>query len=157
MTRSRLSSAAAVTAAALVAAHPVLGNVFEPHGSARLVRSGSGPLFDLRALAIGGGATRSVAIRNAGRWPVLMRFSASTLGSASLATRLRIRVSIGRKTVYSGPLATLRSRALGRLSAGARRTYVFRVSLPTAGSPALDNPLQGTRVTARFTWSAVGG
>src|SRR2546421_1310755 len=97
MTRSRLSSAAAVTAAALVAAHPVLGNVFEPHGSARLVRSGSGPLFDLRALAIGGGATRSVAVRNTGRRPGLVRFTVSPLGSAGLSTRLRGRGSIGRK------------------------------------------------------------
>jgi spore coat-associated protein N len=77
-------------------------------------------------------------------------------GGGLLSSRLQLLVedSTAGTPVYSGPLADLGSRALGRFGPGASRTYRFTVSFPDGGSPAADNALQNAALSVRYDWSA---
>jgi spore coat-associated protein N len=79
-------------------------------------------------------------------------------GGGLLSSRLQLLVedvTAGAGTpVYSGPLADLGSRALGRFESGTSRTYRFTVSFPDGGSPAADNALQNAALNVRYDWSA---
>jgi hypothetical protein len=61
-------------------------------------------------------------------------------------------------TVYTGPLAGLGTRALGRIEPGEARTYRFTATLPDGGVPpsALggDNAYQGGSVRTTYVWTA---
>jgi hypothetical protein len=57
--------------------------------------------------------------------------------------------------IYDGALDDVESVDLGTFAAdGGSHTFYFHVSLPTTGSDAGDNALQGKSATASFTWSA---
>ena len=57
--------------------------------------------------------------------------------------------------VYDGGLDELGSVDLGAFAAdGGAHTFYFHVSLPSTGSDAGDNLLQGKSASASFTWSA---
>jgi spore coat-associated protein N len=77
-------------------------------------------------------------------------------GGGLLSSRLQLLVEdlTAGTPVYSGPLADLGSRALGRFGPGASRTYRFTVSFPEGGSPAADNALQNAALSVRYDWSA---
>jgi hypothetical protein len=66
-------------------------------------------------------------------------------GSKLLADRLQLEVVAGAKTVYAGPLAGFRGARLD----GARKV-ALRLSLPSTGSDAGDNALQGLAASAVF-------
>ncbi|HSD79406.1 MAG TPA: hypothetical protein VLB47_02055, partial [Solirubrobacteraceae bacterium] len=57
---------------------------------------------------------------------------------------------------YAGPLAALGRVGVGRIAPGERRVFRFAVTFPGGRPPSADNPLQGARTTAVFTWSATG-
>jgi hypothetical protein len=81
-------------------------------------------------------------------------------GQLSQALQLSIRDVASGQIVYSGPLAALDSRALGYLSAGEQRSYVFTVQLPDGGVPPSpvggDNAFAGATVNARYVWDLTG-
>ncbi|MGH3044045.1 MAG: hypothetical protein ACRDM2_04900, partial [Gaiellaceae bacterium] len=57
--------------------------------------------------------------------------------------------------IYDGALDDVDSVALGTFASdGGSHTFYFHVSLPTTGSDAGDNALQGKSAGASFTWSA---
>jgi hypothetical protein len=97
--------------------------------------------LSLGAAAIGSVRTGSVALP-AGSF----RLRGTVGGSALLARRLALEVVAGGKMVYSGSLSGFRE---VRIEGGQR--LVLRVGLPSTGSDAGDNPLQGLAAYASFS------
>lgn len=141
----------AVVLGSLVAVHPVLGGVGESDGRPAVGRSGTGPLLDLSALAVGDAATSSMTVANTGTGAGVFLLGGSTTGSRTLARHLRLVVSSGDRPLYRGSLAGLDSVRLGVLAPGEARTYSLRVEL-ASGS----DRLQGLQAAADFSISAVG-
>ncbi|HMC69422.1 MAG TPA: hypothetical protein VKJ07_09730, partial [Mycobacteriales bacterium] len=81
----------------------------------------------------------------------------SSSGSAPLAAQLHLTLYKdvdGGTAIYDGSLGSL-SASLGTFAAsGGAHTFYFHVSLPTTGSDAGDNVLQGLSASEDFTWSA---
>jgi spore coat-associated protein N len=130
-------------------------------GSLSMSRSGSGAIFSIGAAKIGDDTTGSVTITNTGTLAGAYTLSGSTTGSSALASQLHLTVykdtdnSAGAK-IYDSALSGFSSLDLGTFAAsGGAHTYYFHVSLPSTGSDAGDNVLQGLSTTTSFTWSAV--
>lgn len=133
-------------------------------GTLSMSRSGSGAILSASALKIGQESTGSVTITNTGSLAGAYTLSGSTSGSSTLAGALQLVVykdtdNDSLSQIYSGSLAGFSSVALGTFAAsgssGDAHTFYFHVSLPTTGTDAGDNALQGTSASASFTWSAV--
>lgn len=133
-------------------------------GSISMSRSGSGALLSASALKIGETASGSITITNTGSLAAVYSLSGSTSGSAALGAALKLVVykdndGVAADKLYDGALSALTSTALGTFaaggSAGDAHTYYFHVSLPSTGTDAGDNALQGATATSSFTWSAV--
>ena len=127
-------------------------------GSLTMSRSGSGAIFNLSGMKIGDSATGSVTITNTGTLAGDYTLSASSTG-ATLAGALNLKIykdtDNSGSPVYDGALSGLSSASLGTFAAnGDSHTFYFHVSLPTTGSNASDNLLQGASATASFTWNA---
>ena len=141
----------------------VEGNAFAT-GTVSMSRSGSGAILSVPAMTIGQDATGSVTITNTGSLAAVYSLSGSTSGSPVLADQLRLVLykdvdgDAGAK-LYDGSLSAFSSAVLGTFAAGGAagdtHTFYFHVSLPTTGSAASDNALQGLSASASFTWSAV--
>ena len=126
-------------------------------GSLTMSRSGSGALFSSAAMKIGDTATGSVTITNTGTLAGAYTLTGSSSGSAPLAAQLHLTLYKdvdGGTAIYDGSLGSF-SASLGTFAAsGGAHTYFFHVSLPTTGSDAGDNVLQGLSASEDFTWSA---
>jgi spore coat-associated protein N len=127
-------------------------------GSLTMTRSGSGAIFSASAMKIGDTATGSVTITNTGNLAGVYTLDGSSSGSAALASQLHLTVykdTDGSGTpVYDGSMGTF-SGSLGTFAAsGDAHTFYFHVSLPSTGSNAGDNLLQGLSASETFTWSA---
>lgn len=132
-------------------------------------RSGM-PVFSAANLGPGDSTTGSVRITNTGTLGAGFTLSAYDVADVPgpngglLSNRLRLAVlDVTRSvpaTVYSGPLAAMPARPLGRFAPSEARTYRFTASFPDGGSPASaaggDNAYTGSSVSASFRWSAVG-
>lgn len=130
-------------------------------GSLQMSRTGSGAIFDLGPAKIGEEATGSVTITNTGTLAGQYTLAGTTTGSAVLASQLRLVIykntdgAAGSK-LYDGTLGAFSSADLGTFAAsGGANTYYFHVTLPTTGTDAGDNALQGLATATSFTWSAV--
>jgi hypothetical protein len=128
-------------------------------GTLTMARSGSGAIFNASAMKIGQEATGSVTIQNTGTLAGVYTLDGSTSGDAGLISKLHLTVykdTDGSGTpVYDGGFGGVSSVALGTFTAsGGQHTYYFHVSLPTTGSDASDNLLQGLAASESFTWSA---
>ncbi|TMJ96879.1 MAG: hypothetical protein E6G67_04025 [Actinobacteria bacterium] len=128
-------------------------------GTLTMSRSGSGAIFSASAQKIGQESTGSVTITNTGSLAGVYTLSGSAGGSLASALRLVIYKdndgSAG-SAVYDGPLAGFSSASLGTFAAsGDSHVFYFHVSLPTTGTDAGDNALQGQSASASFSWSAV--
>ena len=127
-------------------------------GSLTMARSGSGAIFSAAALKIGDTATGSVTINNTGTLAGAYTLAGSTSGSSALASQLNLKVykdADGGTALYDGSLSGFSSASLGTFAAnGDSHTFYFHVSLPSTGSDAGDNALQGLSATTTFTWSA---
>jgi spore coat-associated protein N len=127
-------------------------------GSLTMSRSGSGAIFSSAAMKIGDTATGSVTITNTGTLAGSYTMTGASSGSAALATQLHLTIYKdvdGGTVVYDGSLGSF-SASLGTFAAGGgAHTFYFHVSLPTTGSDAGDNALQGLSASEDFTWSAV--
>jgi spore coat-associated protein N len=127
-------------------------------GSLTMTRSGSGAIFSSAAMKIGDTATGSVTITNTGTLAGSYTLTGSSSGSAALASQLHLTLYKdvdGGTAIYDGSLGSL-SAPLGTFAAsGGAHTFYFHVSLPSTGSDAGDNALQGLSADESFTWSAV--
>jgi len=121
-------------------------------------RSGSGAVFSAASMAIGDDAAGSVTITNSGS--LAGAYSLAGSASGDLAPKLELEIykdndgQAGSK-IYDGALNGLSSVDLGTFAAdGGSHTFYFHVALPTTGTDAGDNALQGKSASASFTWSA---
>lgn len=168
MTLRRILPSLAVAGAFLaLAVQPVLGAI-EAKGSAlrssaiaegtlAMTNSNSGAILSAAGLVPGATATGKVTIANTGTLAGIYRLSATTTGSALLASHLRLTIykdieaGTGTK-LYEGSLAGFRSAELGTFTvSGESHSFSFRLSLPSSGA---DNALQGLNAVTGFTWSA---
>jgi spore coat-associated protein N len=126
-------------------------------GSLTMSRSGSGAIFSASAMKIGDTATGSVSITNTGTLAGAYTLTGASSGSAALAAQLHLTLYKdvdGGTAIYDGSLGSF-SASLGTFAAsGGAHTFYFHVSLPTTGSDAGDNVLQGLSASEDFTWSA---
>jgi spore coat-associated protein N len=126
-------------------------------GTLEMTRSGSGAIFSSAAMKIGDEATGSVTITNTGTLAGAYTLSGTGSGNAALVSQLHLKLykdADGGTAIYDGPLGTF-STSLGTFAAdGGEHTFYFHVSLPTTGSDAGDNALQGLSAEETFTWSA---
>jgi hypothetical protein len=126
-------------------------------GTLTISRSGTGVVFNSDKQKIGQEATGSVAITNTGTLDGAFTLAGSATGG--LASNLKLVIykdndgQAGSK-VYDGTLAGFASADLGTIAGGGSNTYYFHVSLPSTGTNAGDNALQGLSASASFTWSA---
>ena len=127
-------------------------------GTLTMSRSGSGAIFDAGGMKIGEDATGSVTITNTGS--IAGDYSLAGSASGALAGSLKLVIykdndGVAGSKIYDGTLAGLGSVSLGQFAAnGDAHSFHFHVSLPTTGSDAGDNALQGQSASASFTWSA---
>ena len=130
-------------------------------GSLQMSRSGSGAIFSVGAAKIGESTTGSVTITNTGSLAGIYTLSGSTTGSAVLAGQRKLEGykdtdNSAAAKIYDGALSGFTSVDLGTFAAsGDAHTFYFHVSLPSTGTDAGDNALQGLTTTTSFTWSAV--
>jgi spore coat-associated protein N len=126
-------------------------------GSLTMSRSGTGAIFSASAMKIGDTATGSVTITNTGTLAGVYTLTGSGSGSAALMAQLHLTLYKdvdGGTAIYDGPLGSF-SAGLGTFAAtNGAHTFYFHVSLPTTGSDAGDNVLQGLSASEDFTWSA---
>ncbi|MFL5917531.1 MAG: TasA family protein [Gaiellaceae bacterium] len=126
-------------------------------GTLTMSRSGTGAIFSSASMKIGDTATGSVTITNTGTLMGAYTLTGTGSGNAALANQLHLTLYKdvdGGTAIYDGSLGSL-SAALGTFAAsGGSHTYYFHVSLPSTGSDAGDNALQGLSASEDFTWSA---
>jgi spore coat-associated protein N len=129
-------------------------------GSLTMSRSGSGAVFSASPAKIGDEATGSVTITNTGNLAGVYTLSGSMSGSSALGDQLNMKIyndndgQAGSK-IYDGALSAFSTAGLGTFTAsGGAHTYYFHVSLPTTGTDAGDNALQGLSSSETLTWSA---
>lgn len=130
-------------------------------GSLTMTRSGSGVIFDLAEAKIGQEATGSVTINNTGTLPGAYTLEGSSSGALAPSLNLKIYKDTDNQAsskIYDGTLAAIATAfplSLGTFAAtSGTHTYYFHVTIPTTGSDAGDNALQGKAASASFTWKA---
>ena len=122
--------------------------------------SSSSAIFSASAMKIGDTATGSITISNVGSLAGAYTLSGSSSGSSTLANQLTLKIYADADNsgspIYNGSLGGFSSASLGTFAATTgTHTYYFHVTLPSTGSDATDNPLQGLSASETFTWSAV--
>src|SRR4051794_18627467 len=127
-------------------------------GQLTMTRSGTGAVLNADTMKIGDTTTGSITITNTGNLAGSYTLQGSSSGSAALAGQLHLVVykdTDGSGTpIYDGALGSF-SAGLGTFAAsGGAHTFYFHASLPTTGSDAGDNLLQGLSASETFTWSA---
>lgn len=127
-------------------------------GSLSMTRSGTGAIFNASAMKIGDSLTGSVTITNTGTLAGLYTLSGTTSGDAALGSQLNLKVYKdvdGVSPIYDGSLSGFSSVSLGTFAAsGGSHVFYFHVTLPTTGTDAGDNLLQGLSSSTTFNWSA---
>jgi hypothetical protein len=127
-------------------------------GTLEMDRSGSGAIFSAAGMAIGDEASGSVTITNSGSLAGEYVLSGSAGGDLAPALDLVVYKDDDGDAdakIYEGGLDGLGSVDLGTFASdGGAHTFYFHVSLPSTGSDAGDNALQGKSASASFTWSA---
>lgn len=128
-------------------------------GTLTMSRSGSGAIFSAPAVKIGEEATGAVTITNSGSLAGSYTLAGSAAGSLASSLKLVIykdNDGVAGAKIFDGTLGGFSSVGLGTFAAsGDAHAFYFHVSLPTTGTDAGDNALQGQSATASFTWSAV--
>lgn len=127
-------------------------------GTLEMSRSGSGAIFSAANMVVDEEVTGSVTITNTGS--LAGDYTLAGSASGDLAPSLQLVVykdsdgDAGAK-IYDGSLDDLDTVSLGTFAAdGGAHTFHFRVILPSTGTDAGDNALQGKSAGASFTWSA---
>jgi spore coat-associated protein N len=130
-------------------------------GSLTMTRSGTGAIFSSAAMKIGDTATGQVTITNTGTLAGTYTLTGSLSGGSSAALASQLHLTLYKDVdntgtvVYDGSLGSF-SASLGTFAASTgAHTFYFHVSLPSTGTDAGDNLLQGLSADESFTWSAV--
>jgi hypothetical protein len=127
-------------------------------GALTMARTGSGVLFDLSNAKIGQEATGSVTINNTGTLAGAYTLSGTPSGALASSLKLKIYKNADNtgSPIYDGTLAGFTSSLdLGTFAASTgTATFYFHVTLPTTGTDAGDNALQGKSAAVSFTWNA---
>jgi hypothetical protein len=127
-------------------------------GSLSMTRSGSGAILNASAMKIGDSVTGSVTITNTGTLAGLYTLSGTTSGDAAIGSQLNLKVYKdvdGVSPIYDGSLGGFSSVSLGTFAASTgSHVFYFHVTLPTTGTDAGDNLLQGLSSSTTFNWSA---
>jgi hypothetical protein len=128
-------------------------------GELTMARSGSGVVFDLSNAKIGQEATGAVTISNTGTLDGAFTLEGTVAGALAPSLELKIYKNTDNAAgslLYDGTLAGFSSAVdLGTLAAkSGTATFYFHVTLPTTGSDAGDNALQGKSANVSFTWKA---
>ena len=116
-------------------------------------------VFTATDLGPGDSARGTMEISNEGSEPVVVTLAQHSpldtpgTGGGVLSQRLRLIVEdlSSASTVYAGPFAAMPARALGRLAAGASRSYEFIATLPES---ATENALRDSSTSVAFSWTA---
>ena len=127
-------------------------------GTLSIGRSRSGAIFNVSAQKIGQEATGSLTITNTGTIDGIFEGTASSSGTLAASISLviyRDNDNVAGSKLYDGTLDAFTSAALGQIDAGDSTTFYFHVSLPTTGTDAGDNLLQGSSASTSFSWTAV--
>ena len=127
-------------------------------GTLSIGRSGSGAIFNVSAQKIGQEATGSLTITNTGTIDGVFTGTAASTGTLAPSIKLviyRDNDNVAGSKLYDGTLAAFSSADLGTIVPAASTTFYFHVSLPTTGTDAGDNLLQGSSASTTFTWTAV--
>jgi hypothetical protein len=128
-------------------------------GTLTMSPSSTSAIFSSAAMKIGDTATGSITITNNGTLAGAYTLQGSlSSGSAALASQLHLTIykdtDNSGAPVYNGSLGGF-SASLGTFAAtNGAHTFYFHVSLPTTGSDAGDNLLQGLSADETFTWTA---
>ena len=126
-------------------------------GSLTMSASSDAAIYAVSAMRIGDATDGSIT--NSGSLAGVYTLAGSVSGSAPLANQLQLKIykdtDNSGTPVYSGALSAFSSAALGTFAAnGDAHSFFFHLSLPTTGTSAGDNVLQGLSASAAFTWSA---
>jgi Camelysin metallo-endopeptidase len=128
-------------------------------GALTMSRTGTGVVFDLSNAKIGQEATGSVTINNTGTLQGAYTLQGTPSGALASALQLKIYKNtdnVAGSLLYSGTLAGFTSALdLGTFAATTgTATFYFHVTLPSTGTDAGDNALQGKSAAVSFTWNA---
>lgn len=161
-----LVTVAAVSAAAIGGTYAsftatpttIASNAFTT-GTLAMSRTGSGAIFSAANMKIGDTATGSVTINNTGSLAAAYTLDGTITGDSTLAGDLKLKIYADADNtgtpIFDGSLDGVSALALGTFAAtSGTHTYYFHISLPTTGSSAGDNALQGKTATASFAWNA---
>ena len=129
-------------------------------GELTMARSGTGVVFDVANAKIGEDAAGSVTIANTGT--LAGAYTLATTATGALASSVRLKVykdtdNDAASLLFDGTLAAAATAALdlGTFAAETgEHTFYFHVVLPSTGTEAGDNALQGKSAAATFTWKA---
>jgi hypothetical protein len=127
-------------------------------GTLSIARGGSGAIFNASNQKIGQESVGSVTISNTGSLDGAFTLAGSSSGTLAPSLKLVVYKNTDNNAgtkLYDGTLSGFSSADLGTIAGGASSTYYFHVNLPTTGSDATDNALQGKSASETFTWSAV--
>lgn len=127
-------------------------------GTLEMSRSGSGAILSASNMVVDDEVTGSVTITNTGSLAGDYTLSGSASGDLAPSLQLVVYKDVdgdqGAK-IYDGALDGLGSVPLGTFAAsGGAHAFYFHVVLPSTGSDAGDNLLQGKSASVSFTWSA---
>jgi hypothetical protein len=158
----KLIASGLVVAAALTAVPVMLGALRSqsafaaPFSQGGLITRGwsSRQSVDARRLRVGVPVSQTLTIENAGSLPANYTLTANVDGNGQFASHLWV-VATRRgdgATVFSGPVTSLRSIALGRFNEHTRETLRLKVTL--TGLRGSDNALQGKQASVAFNWTA---
>jgi Camelysin metallo-endopeptidase len=128
-------------------------------GALTMSRTGTGVLFDLSNAKIGQEATGSVTINNTGSLAGAYTLQGSPSGALASSLQLKIYKNTDSQAgslIYDGTLSGFTSSLdLGTFAATTgTATFYFHVTLPSTGTDAGDNALQGKSAAVSFTWNA---
>jgi spore coat-associated protein N len=130
-------------------------------GTLTMTRGGSGAIFDLSNAKIGETVSGSLTINNTGT--LAGAYTLDGTSSGALASKLNLKIfkdndGVAGSLLYDGALSGLAAAGSIDLGTFAAETgsheFFFHVSLPTQGSDAADNLLQGATAGASITWNA---
>jgi hypothetical protein len=111
-------------------------------------------------MKVGDTSTGSVTITNTGSLAATYTLNDAMTGDAGLGSQLKLQIyadndNVSTSKIYDNALSGVSGLSLGNFAAtSGAHTYYFHISLPSTGTDANDNLLQGKTATAAFTWSA---
>jgi spore coat-associated protein N len=128
-------------------------------GTLTMNASSTAAIFNSAAMKIGDTVNGQITITNTGTLAGVYTLQGANSGSSALASQLKLVIykdtDGSGSPVYNGSLGGFSSAGLGTFAANNdAHTFYFHVSLPSSGTDAGDNLLQGLTAGESFTWTA---